>query len=301
MRVILFKFGIVMRMKNKLYGGIEAGGTKFVCCISDGLGKLIAQEVIPTTNVDDTLKKVISFFSKNPPIISLGIGSFGPLDLDLSSNKYGYITSTPKNGWENTNIKGLLEDSIGIPVVIDYDVNCAALGEILLRDDDKLDNFLYLTIGTGIGGSLVLNGKPHKGESFIEMGHIKIPHEQFEGNFTGVCPYHKDCLEGIASGTAMEKRWGQRASDITDQKAWDYEAIYLGEAISNLFLIASPKLFILGGGVMNHDGLIEAVRDRVKENINNYERLPDLSSYVVGSSGSNNGTLGAAKLARTVS
>jgi fructokinase len=282
---------------EKLYGGIEAGGTKFICAVGDADGKLVARSEVPTTDVSQTLEAVCDFFKQSPGVVSLGIGSFGPLDLNPSSEQFGFITSTPKSGWKNTDIKGQLEKSLGIPVVIDTDVNCAAIGEKFFGAARSSDNFVYLTIGTGIGGSVIINGRPFYGSEHLEIGHMRVPHEPFEDGFAGTCSFHKDCLEGIASGPAMEQRWRTKAQDISSESAWELEADYVGMAINNLIMTLRPELFILGGGVMNHEGLIESIRLYVQKNVNSYLKLPSLDAYIVAASSPDNAVLGAIKLA----
>lgn len=284
-------------MEDQLYGGIEAGGTKFICAVGNSAGEITARVEIATGSVNETMEAVCNFFKQNPEIAALGVGSFGPVNLNPSAAQFGYITQTPKPGWQNTNIKGILENDLKVPVIIDTDVNCAALGEKFFGLAKQIDNFVYLTVGTGIGGSLLVDGKPYHGESHLEIGHMKIPHEPFDDGFEGGCQFHKDCLEGIASGRAMELRWGKKPEEITDKEPWELEAKYLAEAISNLILTFEPKLFILGGGVMKHPELLEAIHRYVRLNIDVYVELPPLGSYIVSSNNPDNGVLGAIKLA----
>jgi len=181
---------------NPLYGGVEAGGTKFTCAIGKSSGEILAYEEIPTTSPSETLGKVTEFFKSNQPVVSLGVGAFGPVDLDSGSNTYGYITKTPKQGWSNVDIKGPLTQSLAIPIELETDVGCAGLGEYFFGVAKGINNILYLTIGTGIGGASLLNGRVQHGAAHPEMGHIFIPHDLKTDPFPGSCPFHGDCLKG---------------------------------------------------------------------------------------------------------
>lgn len=287
-------------MDKKLYGGVELGGTKTICAIGYTDGSLIAQTTFPTAGVDETFNTIVDFFNQNQPIEALGVGSFGPIQLDVSSAEYGSIYNTPKPGWSNVDVKGLLERKLNIRVAIDTDVNSAALGEMHYGVARDANNFIYLTIGTGIGGSLVYNRQVFHGILNLEMGHMRVPHEPFADNFKGACSFHADCLEGIASGSAMTKRYGVKPADIHDTEAWDKTADYIAAALNNLMMTNGPDMIVLGGGVMDHPGLIEAIRTLVQKKINGYLQFPDLDNYIVHSSGSMNGVLGAIKLATVV-
>lgn len=284
-------------MEDRLYGGVEAGGTKFICAVASADGDIVARTEIATTDTEQTLQAVCDFFKQNPKIVSLGIGSFGPLDLDPASPQFGFITKTPKGWWANTDIKGILEKGVGVSAILDTDVNCAAIGEKFFGAALSVDNFVYLTVGTGIGGSLIIDSQPFYGSGHLEIGHMYVPHEPFEDGFMGNCSFHQDCLEGIASGSAMQQRWNTKAQDINSEEAWQLEAQYLGSAVANLVMSVRPELFILGGGVMNRPGLIENIRVQVQKCVNNYLDMPPLDSYVVASSNPNNAVLGAIKLA----
>lgn len=285
-------------MEQKLYGGIEFGGTKTICALGNANGELVAQTTIPTTSVEETLGGVYEFFKLNRPIVSLGVGAFGPLNLDSNFEEYGSIYNAPKIGWTRVGIKRILEEHCNVPVAIDLDVNCAALGELHFGAGQDVDNFVYLTLGTGIGGSLIINKQVVHGVANLEMGHMRIPHEPFDKSFSGACTFHGDCLEGIASGYALQQRYNQKAEKIADSKVWDLEAAYIGTALANLILTIGPEKFILGGGLIKHEGLIENIRHQVAKNINDYIPYPTpLTSYIVPSSGETNGVLGAIKLA----
>ena len=290
-----------------LYGGVEAGGTKFICAIGDRLGKIHVKTQFPTTTPDDTIKKVISFFQRSKdneqPIESLGIGSFGPLDLHLDSEYYGYITSTPKPGWSNVDIVGRIRDALSLPVGFDTDVNAAALGEARWGAAIGLDNLIYLTIGTGIGGGGLINGKLAHGLIHPEMGHIRLPHDRQSDPFPGICPYHGDCFEGLASGPALMARYNQPAEELApNHPAWTLEALYLALALSIYICILSPQRIVLGGGVMHQNQLFPLVHDRVQAILNGYiqaeEILEHIDTYIVPPGlGSHSGVLGAIALA----
>jgi fructokinase len=283
-------------MEQKLYGGVELGGTKTICAIANEKGVISARTTIPTTSVDETLAEIFKFYEQDIPVISLGVGAFGPVQLDPSLPEYGSIYNSPKPGWSKVNIKGLLESRLKVAVAIDTDVNCAALGELHYGVAKNVNSFVYLTIGTGIGGSLISHRKIHHGILNLEIGHMRIPHEPFEGTFKGVCVYHTDCLKGIASGYAMAQRFKLSPKEITDTEAWDTEAQYIAMAVNNLMMSFGPELIVLGGGLTNHTGLLTIIRSKVQQNINNYLKFPDLKKYIVQSCGDTNGVLGAVKL-----
>lgn len=284
-------------MVQKLFGGIEFGGTKTICAIGDISGKLVAQTTVPTTDVEETLGAVYEFFAKNSPVVALGVGAFGPLNLDANSTDFGYIYNAPKPGWSRVDLLGLLGQHFKLPVKIDLDVNCAALGEQFYGVAKDVNSFVYLTIGTGVGGSLIINNEPFHGILNLEMGHMRIPYRPLLGAFKGACTFHMDCFEGLASGYAMEQQYGKKGEEISDATAWNLEAEYVASALNNLMLTIGPEKIILGGGLINHTGLIEGIRKAVQKNINNYLEFPKLESYIIKSSGKTNGVRGAIKLA----
>jgi fructokinase len=271
-------------MSEKVYGGIEAGGTKFVCAAGTGPEDIRAEARFPTTSPEETIERAIEFFSevmKEESLETVGIGSFGPLDLRPNSPTYGYITTSPKSGWENTDFAGRVHKELGIPIKIDTDVNAAALGEGKWGAAQGLDTFIYLTVGTGIGGGGVINGRPMGGLVHPEMGHILIKHDGNSGAFEGSCPYHGDCWEGLASGEAMERRWGMKAEDLPDgHLGWTLEVEYLAAGIANLIVTISPQRVITGGGIIKKNGLIEAVRVRVVELLNGYVTAPEITENI---------------------
>ncbi len=290
-----------------LYGGIEAGGTKFNCIVGNGPDAIEAHTRIPTTTPPETLQRVIDFFrlyTEPRRIAALGIGSFGPVDLDRGSPTYGWITSTPKPGWRNTDMLGSLVDALPIPIILDTDVNVAALGEVTWGAARGIDPALYLTIGTGIGGGLIQRGHPFQGLSHPEMGHIRIPHDRSVDDFTGNCPFHGDCFEGLANGPAIQKRLGQSAANLEDDHPyWTIEAGYIAAALATYILVLSPARIILGGGIMERRFLFPIIRRGVLERLNGYVEVASLlqhiDEYIVPPQlGGQSGVLGAIALAR---
>ena len=297
---------MIKKPSTQLYGGIEAGGTKFICAVGTGPDDLRAVEQFPTTSPPETLRKVIDFFRMHSaqPLSSVGIASFGPLDLDPESYSYGCITNTPKAGWSRTNLAGLIRFAMGLPVLIDTDVNGAALAEHKWGAAMGLDTFVYLTVGTGIGGGGLVNGRLMHGLVHPEMGHMRIPHDLKIDPFPGSCPFHQDCWEGLASGESMHLRWGRRPEDLPpDHPAWKLEADYLSLGVANLIFTLSPQRIILGGGIMKNPVLLPAVRNRVKELLNNYlsssEITHEIEHYLVPPGlGDMSGVLGSIALAQ---
>lgn len=284
-----------------LIGGIEAGGTKFVCGIGDEKGEILERISFPTETPEITLRKVIDFF-KDKNINALGVGSFGPVDLNSNSSTYGFITKTPKLAWTDFNIVGYLKKYFSVPVFFDTDVNGAALGEAVWGAAKGLKSCVYLTVGTGIGGGAFVSGKLIHGMLHPEMGHIIIKRHP-KDSYRGKCPFHQDCLEGLASGPAIEERWGVKGHNLpSDHFAWDLEAYYIAQALVNYILILSPEKIILGGGVMKQKQLFPKIREEVKRLLNGYIQtesiLKSLDSYIVPPTLEDNaGLLGAIALA----
>jgi fructokinase len=292
---------------NKLYGGIEAGGTKFVCIVASGPDQIVEQTRFPTTSPEETLDRTIEFFQpfvKADQVDAIGVGCFGPLDLDPASPTYGFITSTPKPGWSHTDVRGTILSALNVKVAIDTDVNAAALGELNWGASQGCDPSLYLTVGTGIGGGCVINGKPLTGLLAPEMGHIRIPHDFQLDPFPGNCPFHGDCFEGLANGPAIQKRFGARGESIHDDDPfWEVEAGYIAAALNNYILTLSPKKIVLGGGVMGREFLFPMVRRKVQELLNGYvihtSLLDQINEYIVPPGlGSRSGSLGAIALSQ---
>jgi len=292
---------------NRLYGGIEAGGTKFVCMVSAGPDQVVEEKRFPTTRPDETIRQAISFFApyaRRRELAAVGIASFGPLDLNPASPTYGYITTTPKPDWNHVDLHGCVAQALDLPVAFDTDVNAAAFGEhYWIAANNALDPFVYITVGTGIGMGVLANGLPVHGLVHTEAGHFVIPHDWLKDPFPGICPYHGDCLEGLASGPAMNSRWGQNAEDLPDSHpAWELEAEYIATALINLTYAYSPQRIVLGGGVSQHAGLHVAVRHKVQRGLNGYIQSPmilkSIEDYIVPPSlGNRSGVLGAIALA----
>ncbi|NLE66760.1 MAG: ROK family protein [Lentisphaerae bacterium] len=290
---------------NELCGAIEAGGTKFVCAVGAGPGDLRDETRIETTTPPETLGRAIAFFRRRhaeTPLAGIGIGSFGPADLDESSSTYGFITNTPKAGWAHVDFAGAVRRGLNLPVAFDTDVNAAATGEHRWGAARGLGTFVYLTIGTGIGGGAMAGGRLVHGMLHPEMGHMRVPHDRAADPFPGVCPVHGDCLEGLASGPAMERRWGQKAQALPESHAaWALEAEYLAQALANLVCVLSPQRIILGGGVMQQAWLLALIRQRLGTLLNGYIRAREIvermDEYVVPPGlGSRSGILGALAL-----
>lgn len=289
-------------MTEVVYGGIEAGGTKFVCGVGSGPADLHLGSPIETTaSPGQAIHRVAEFF-RGQEVTALGIGCFGPLDLVT-----GRITSTPKAGWVGFDIVGAIRRELKLPtdfpVGFDTDVNAAALGEYRWGAAQGLNSFLYLTVGTGIGGGGMVNGQLIHGLIHPEMGHVRIPHDRDMDPFAGSCPYHHDCLEGLASGPALEERWGRPPGALPpDHPGWDLEAQYLGLAIANFVCTLSPQRVIIGGGVLKQAHLLPLVRQQVRGILNSYvqapETLDDIDQYIVPPGlGEQAGVLGALALA----
>lgn len=263
-----------------MYGAIEAGGTKFVCAVSDEQLEIKERVSIPTTTPRETLKQVFDFFDQYP-LKAIGIGSFGPIDVNEKSATYGYVTSTPKTSWKNFDFLGAIKQQYDIPVAWTTDVNAAAYGEYKKGSARGTESCLYLTIGTGIGGGAVVDGKVLSGFGHPEMGHLLVRMHP-DDDFKGVCPYHGNCLEGIAAGPAIEKRYGKKGNNLAeDKKVWEIEAFYLAQALVNYTLILSPEKIILGGGVMKQTQLLPLVKKEFTKLMAEYVSTPSLDEYIV--------------------
>ena len=295
------------RRSGSLYGAIEAGGSKWVCAVGSGPDDVRATIQIATTTPDATLAQAIAFFRPHQhALAALGVGSFGPLDLDADSPTFGFITETPKTNWAHTDLAGAVRRALGVPVAIDTDVNAAAMGEYLWGAAQRLDSLIYVTVGTGIGGGGMAHGRLIHGLLHPEMGHIRTPHDWDADPFAGVCPFHGDCLEGLASGPAIEARWGQRGETLpADHPAWDLEAAYLAHGVASIICMWSPQRIVLGGGVMRQRRLFPSIRRRAQELLNGYIRaaavLDGIDAYIVPPAlGDRAGVLGAMALAQAL-
>ena len=297
----------IVNSNLKIRGAVEAGGTKWICGFGTGPEDLQTVQ-IPTTTPRETISAAIAFFECQN-VEAIGIGSFGPVDLDPASPHYGYITSTPKSGWQNTDVAGAFRAALNVPVAFDTDVNAAALGETRWGAARDAASCIYLTIGTGIGGGAIFDGRLLHGMMHPEMGHIRVPHDVQQDPFRGACPFHGDCLEGLASGPAMQQRWGISASEIKalppDHPAWRLEAHYMALAVANFVYTVSPARVILGGGVMHQAPLFGLIRAELEDILNGYIRMPQLlehlDQFVVPSGlGDRAGVLGALALAEDI-
>jgi fructokinase len=293
------------KTSTTIYGGIEAGGTKFICAVGKGPKDLLIKR-IETTTPQTTIEEVIKFFKPytieeaDRHLAAIGVASFGPLDLNKESPWYGYITNTPKPGWMNVNLAGIINDTLDTPVAIDTDVNGAALGEQEWGAAQGLKTFVYVTLGTGIGGGGIINGDLMHGLVHPEMGHIRIPRDNKDKpGFKGSCKFHKcdlrnnpsfGCWEGLASGASMQQRWGKPPEEILESdknydRAWNLEANYVAIGTCNLICTLSPQRIILGGGIMNHTNLLEKVQKKVEKLLNKYvtalDSMEKITSYLV--------------------
>jgi fructokinase len=287
----------------ELYGGVETGGTWCVCAVGTGPDDILAHEVFRTADPEPTLERIADFFQQGPRPAAIGIGAFGPVDLDPGSPTWGYVTTTPKPGWRHTAVATVLQERLGVPVAFETDVNAAAVGEHSWGAGAGADSLCYLTVGTGVGAGLVIGGRPVHGLVHPEVGHMRIPHDRARDPFAGSCPIHGDCWEGLAAGGAIEQRWGTSPEELApDHRAWPLEAEYVALGILSIVLVASPRLVIVGGGVMEQPGLMDMVRSRLLDLLAGYLDTPllgaEIDSYLVAPAlGDRAGVLGAIALA----
>ncbi|MCR8846512.1 ROK family protein [Paenibacillus sp. SC116] len=265
-------------------GAIEGGGTKFVVGIGTSDGNIIETESFPTTTPEETMERTVQFF-QNKGVEAIGFGSFGPVDLNRASDTYGHIAKTPKPHWSGYDVVGHLKRHFQVPIGFDTDVNAAALGEATWGAARGLNSCLYITIGTGIGAGAVVEGKLVHGLTHPEMGHIVVP-RHIDDTYAGKCPYHGDCLEGLAAGPAIEERWGVKAYELgEDHQAWEFQAHYIAQALMNYILILSPEKIVLGGGVSKQRHLFPRIHEKLRQLLNGYVQhsaiLTDTASYIV--------------------
>ncbi len=291
------------RASVRSLGGIEAGGTKWICAIGTGPGDLISVETIPTTTPAETVGRAIAFFEREGPVDAIGIGSFGPVDRSPSSPSWGHVTTTPKPGWAGADIAPEIRRRLSVPVAFDTDVNAAALGEHRWGSAQGLDTFAYVTVGTGIGGGGMAGGSLLHGLLHPEFGHMRIPHDPASDPFPGVCPYHGDCWEGLASGRAIQARWGRPAEELGGvDEVWELEARYVALGLVCVICVLSPERIVVGGGVGTAAGLLPRVHRHVVELLNGYLSPPGLNDgigdyIVLPALGPHSGVLGAIALA----
>lgn len=285
-----------------LLGGIEMGGTKIVCAVGNKKGKILDRFVLPTSDPQVTLGAIFEYY-EDKNIDCLGIGSFGPIDLDKSSKTYGYITTTPKKDWANTNVVRFFK-ALNVPIGFDTDVNAACIGEAIHGAGVGLDSIVYGTIGTGIGFGVYLDGHLLHGLMHTETGHMLIQKHEKDKYFIGPCPYHTNCLETLASGPSIEKRWGKRGEYLANRvDVWQLEAYYLGQALANCVMCYSPKKIILGGGVSHNERLLSLVRKETLRDLNGYiikdEIINHIDEYIVAPKlGDNAGIIGCMELGK---
>jgi fructokinase len=294
-----------MHGQARLFGAVEAGGTKFVCAVGDESGALLAVSRFPTADRDSTLARVVDFFKNyhdDFALSALGVACFGPVILERQSANYGFIGKTPKAGWSNTDVAAMLAREFSCPVGFDTDVNAAALAEHRWGLGTDTQNLVYLTVGTGIGAGVLIEGAPLHGLMHPEIGHIYPRRHELDLDFAGVCPFHGDCLEGLASGPAILARTGSELQHLdATHVQWEIEADYLGQLCAQLVLTVSPQRIIVGGGVMA-ERLFPLVRQRTLHWLGGYidrrEILNDIERYIVPPAlGARAGVLGALCLA----
>jgi len=296
-----------MTNSSPLFGAIEGGGTKFNCAAGSGPDDIRAEVRIPTTTPEETMRLVADFFKQQEAahgkLSAMGFACFGPLDPNPASPTFGHILPTPKPGWTNANVVGMLKEHFDIPIAFDTDVNGAALGEWRWGAARGLHTFIYLTVGTGVGGGAYVEGKLLHGLLHPEMGHIPLNHDRQMDAFDGACPFHGDCFEGLASGVAIEKRWGQRGGALpAEHPAWDLEAGYIAQALMAYSMTLSPQRIILGGGVGSLGHLLPKVQKKTRDLINGYIQSPvildHIETYIVNPGlGGSSGVLGSMALA----
>lgn len=283
-----------------LIGAIEAGGTKMVCAVGDENGVVKDRVSFPTRQPKETFEDLIGYFKKWD-IQALGVGCFGPLDLNKASKTYGYITKTPKAGWENCDVVGTLQRALNVPVGFDTDVNGAVLGEVTWGAAKGAESAIYITVGTGVGVGVYVNGGLLHGLVHPEGGHILIARHP-EDSYKGKCPFHGNCIEGLASGPAVEERWGKKGVELADRdEVWELEAYYIAQAIMDYIMVYSPQKIILWGGIMHQEKLFGMIRKEVQNLLNGYVAhdmiLNHIDEYIVPPAlGEDPGILGAIKL-----
>ena len=287
--------------EQQLIGALEAGGTKMVCATGYADGTVLEREQIATTTPQETVEAVNAWFA-DKDIAALGIGAFGPTAVNPASSQYGKILETPKTAWRYFDLLGTIQNELNIPCGYDTDVNVACLGEVTFGCAQGLTDVVYLTIGTGVGGGIYSNGELHHGMLHPETGHVLIT-KRTADTYAGRCPYHKNCLEGLAAGPAIEERWGRKAVDLADcPEVWELEADYIAQALTGYVMTVSPEMIILGGGVMHQEQLFPLIRKKLKEYINGYiatDELADMEHYVVPASlHDDQGIMGCLELAR---
>ena len=289
------------RGANKMIlGALEAGGTKMVLAVGAEKGEILDKCVIPTETPEKTMPEMIDYFKKKK-IEALGIGTFGPVDVREDSPTYGRILDTPKTAWRQYDLGKNLQEALQVPVKVDTDVNASCLGEMTFGDSKELKNIIYITIGTGIGAGVAVNGSLLHGMLHPEAGHILL-RKSSKDSYEGKCPYHKTCFEGLASGPAIEERYGKKAWELADNmEVWELEGDYIAQALTNYILMFSPERIILGGGVMHQTQLMQIIHSKTLKYLGGYlntSQLKNIESYItLPSLEDNQGILGALQLA----
>jgi fructokinase len=272
-----------MKVSTDLYGAIEAGGTKFICAVGDATGRVLAHTRIPTREPTSTFAEVLDFFRATQAELGMlggfGLAAFGPLELDPASPKFGHTLMTPKLGWSDIDLRGALLREFGRPVGINTDVNAAGLAELRWGADSAIPSLAYVTVGTGIGGGVIYKQAPLVGLTHAEIGHVYVRRHAEDRNFPGVCPFHGDCVEGLASGPAIFARAGRSLEEATeDDPVWDMEADYLGQLCAHLVNTVAPHRILLGGGVMQQQRLFPAIRARMRHWLGGYCQRPEVTT-----------------------
>ncbi|WP_299309127.1 ROK family protein [uncultured Croceicoccus sp.] len=252
-------------MGRTLIGGIEAGGTKIVLAVAESPTEIVATHTIPTREPDETLATARNWFEENGPPCAIGIASFGPVELDPGAPQWGHILETPKAGWSQYDLAGHFSSAFCVPVGFDTDVNAAALGEYRHGAGQGAASLTYVTVGTGIGGGTVIDGRLVHGAGHPELGHIYPRRGIQDRDFPGICRFHGDCLEGLASGPAIFARWGATLSDLPDDhEAHGLVAGYLAQMCHTVHASIAAQVIVLGGGVMNTPGLTKRIAGKAQ-------------------------------------
>lgn len=285
-----------------LFGALEAGGTKMVCAVGDENLKIIDKTVISTTNPEETISQICSYF-RNKNIAALGVGAFGPVNLDPKSDRYGCILDSTKLAWRHYPLRNKLMNSLQVPIGLDTDVNAACLGEVTAGNGRGHDPVIYITVGTGVGVGIYVNQGLLHGMLHPEGGHIILKRHP-EDNYSGNCHYHKDCIEDLAAGPSIEKRWGKKADQLTDrEEVWELESYYIAQALVDFIMLLSPEKIILGGGVMKQSQLFPLIREKVIQLAGGYIRtnsMENIESYIVSAGlGGDQGIVGCLQLAKS--
>jgi fructokinase len=285
-----------------IYAGIELGGTKCAAILAGNPDNILERAVIPTSSVDETLgaiERLLRDWKQDHGFDALGLASFGPVDVDPRSPSYGHMLATPKAGWAGADIVRKLRDAADVPVAFDTDVNGSALAEMRWGTGRGFDDFAYVTVGTGVGVGLIVNGRPTRGFGHCELGHIRVARLPGD-DWPGSCPYHRDCVEGLASGSSLQARFGGRLSELEpDHPVWDSVASTLGQLCHAIVCAAAPRRIAIGGGVIERQPhLLSRVQSKLIESLHGYVQLPEDGDYVRAPLlGGDVGPLGAIALA----